>query len=82
MKKISAKEFDRKFDAGEDIDEYVDWDHAKRPGLEIKHINVGFPQWVVNALDKEASRLGVPRQSVIKTIVANELEKKLQRAAG
>jgi hypothetical protein len=47
----------------EDLSEYLDWSKARRPNLEAKRVNVDFPLWVVNGLDREAQRLGVTRQS-------------------
>ena len=75
MKKISAKAFDAKFDAGEDISGFVDWSRARRPGREVHRVNVDFPSWVVEALDREAGRLGVTRQALIKMWIADRLEK-------
>ena len=49
---------------------------ARRPGLETKRVNVDFPMWMVEALDKEAKRLGVHRQAVIKTWIARILDEK------
>jgi hypothetical protein len=72
-KTIDAAEFDRRFDDGEDISEYVDWSKARRPGLESKRVNVDFPAWMVTGLDKEARRLGVTRQSLIKMWIAEHL---------
>lgn len=74
MKTVSAAELDRKFDDGEDIDEYIDWSSAPRPGLEAKRVNVDFPTWVVDRLDREARRLGVTRQSLIKMWIAERLQ--------
>ena len=73
MKKISAAEFDRKFDDGEDISEYIDWSKATRPGLKPKRVNVDFPSWMVTSLDREARRLGITRQALIKTWIAEKL---------
>ena len=70
-----ARELDEKFDAGEDITEYLDLAKAKRPGHEQKRVNVDFPVWMIDSLDREASRLGVPRQSLIKMLIARHLEK-------
>lgn len=70
---ISAEELEKKFDDGEDISEYMDWSKATRPNLELKRVNVDFPQWVVNGLDREAERLGVTRQSLIKMWIAEKL---------
>ena len=72
---MKAKEIDRKFDEGEDISGYLDITKARRPGQEQKRVNVDFPLWMIQLLDKEARRLGVPRQSIIKVWVAERLEK-------
>ena len=71
---MKAKEFDRKFDAGKDISKYLDLSKAKKPEQEQKRVNVDFPLWMIHLLDKEAKRLGVPRQSLIKVWVAHRLE--------
>jgi hypothetical protein len=72
---MKAKEFDKKFAEGKDISKYLDVTKAKRPGREQKRVNVDFPLWMIQLLDKEARRLGVPRQSIIKVWVAERLEK-------
>jgi hypothetical protein len=72
---MKAKELDRKFDKGEDISKYLDITKARRPDQEQKRVNVDFPLWMIQLLDKEARRLGVPRQSIIKVWVAERLEK-------
>ena len=72
---MKAREFDRKFDEGQDITQYLDVSKARRPEQEQKRVNVDFPLWMINLLDKEARRLGVPRQSIIKVWVAERLEK-------
>jgi hypothetical protein len=72
---MKAREFDKKFDEGEDISKYFDVSKARRPEQEQKRVNVDFPLWMINLLDKEARRLGVPRQSIIKVWVAERLEK-------
>lgn len=74
VRPISAAEFDRKFDAGEDIDEYIDWSSARRPGLEPKRVNVDFPIWMVQRLDVQAQKRGVTRQALIKMWLADRLE--------
>jgi hypothetical protein len=67
---IKAEEFDRLFDEGrKDITKYLDLKAARRPGLEIKRINVDFPAWMVAALDEEAAHLGVSRQALIKFVM-------------
>ena len=75
MKKVSAKEFDARFDAGEDISGFVDWARMRRPGREVRRVNVDFPNWVVEALDREAERLGVTRQALVKLWIAERLGK-------
>jgi hypothetical protein len=72
---MKAKEFDKKFDEGEDITKYLDVSKARRPEQEQKRVNVDFPLWMIHQLDKEAKRLGVPRQSIIKVWVAERLKK-------
>ncbi len=71
---MKATEFDTKFDRGEDISEFLDLSRAKRPGHEQKRVNVDFPTWMIEALDREAKRLGVTRQSIIKVWLAERLE--------
>lgn len=72
---MKAREFDKKFDKGENITKHLDLSKAKRPEREQKRVNVDFPVWMIQLLDKEAKRLGVPRQSIIKVWVAERLEK-------
>jgi hypothetical protein len=72
-KAITTAEFDRKFDEGEDVSEHIDWSSARRPNLESKRVNVDFPAWVVTGLDREARRLGVTRQALIKLWIAERL---------
>ena len=71
---MKAEELDEKFDNGEDISAYVDWSKARRPNLEARRVNVDFPAWMVERLDREAGRLGVTRQSVIKMWIAERLK--------
>ena len=71
---MKAKELDRRFDAGEDISRHLDFSKARRPGQEQKRVNVDFPVWMIHSLDKEAKRLGVPRQSIIKVWLADRIE--------
>lgn len=72
---MKAEEFDRHFETGEDITRYLNITAARRPGQEIKRVNVDFPLWMIKSLDREARRLGVPRQSIIKVWVAERLER-------
>jgi transcriptional regulator of met regulon len=72
---MKAKDFDSKFDNNEDVSPYLDVGKAKRPVQKQKRVNVDFPLWMIQLLDKEAKRLGVPRQSIIKLWVAERLQK-------
>ena len=71
---MKAKDLDKKFDSGEDITEFLDISKAKRPAQDQKRVNVDFPVWMIHSLDKEAKRLGVPRQSIIKIWIAEKLK--------
>jgi hypothetical protein len=64
---MKAKDFDMKFDQGkEDVVEDLDLSTRRRVNQEYKRINVDFPSWVVDSLDREAARIGVTRQAIIK----------------
>ncbi len=72
---MKAKDFDRKFDdAEEDILPDLDLSKMKHPGLDQKRVNVDLPIWMIEALDREASRIGVTRQSIIKVWIAERLD--------
>lgn len=73
---MKAKEFDKRFDDGENVLQHLDLTKAARPGREQKRVNVDFPIWMIQQLDKEARRLGVPRQSLIKIWIAERLERR------
>ena len=73
---MKASEFDKKFDDGcEDIMDDLDMNSLRRPNREVRRVNVDFPLWMIAQLDREASRLGVTRQSIIKIWIAEKLEK-------
>jgi hypothetical protein len=72
---MEASEFDKKFDDGvEDIIEHLDLSSATRPGRVQQRVNVDFPVWMVEALDREAAHLGVTRKSIIKVWIADRLQ--------
>jgi hypothetical protein len=71
---MKAKEFDAKFEKGEDLTHALDLSMAQRPGRQVKRVNVDFPEWMIGSLDREAKRLGVTRQSIIKIWIADRLE--------
>ena len=72
---MKAEELDKKFDDEENIINHLDLTKARRPNQEQKRVNVDFPIWMIQSLDKEAKRLGVPRQSIIKIWLAERLHK-------
>jgi hypothetical protein len=72
---MKAKDFDRKFDRGEDVTVHLDVSKARRPGEAQRRVNVDFPIWMIESLDREARRLGVTRQSIIKVWIAQALER-------
>lgn len=72
---MKAKKFDADFDDGKDVTAVLDIAKAHRPHQQQKRINVDFPDWMIEALDKEARRLGVTRQSIIKVWLAERLER-------
>jgi hypothetical protein len=71
---MKAKDFDKKFDEGKSVIKHLDLSKARRPEQEQKRVNVDFPLWMIHSLDKEARRLGVPRQSIIKMWLAERLQ--------
>jgi hypothetical protein len=73
---MKATEFDKKFDNGEDISGFLNLDNAKRINLNPKKNNLEMPVWMLEKIDKEAGKLGVTRQSVIKIWLAERLEAK------
>ena len=80
MKTITAKEFDEKFDNGDDVAEYLDFSNAtrlkdvKKLKTKTKKVNVDFPEWIIESLDQEAKKIGVTRQSIIKVWIAQRLK--------
>ena len=74
---MKAKQFDAKFEKGENLTPYLDLSKARRPDQEQRRVNVDFPNWMIHSLDKEADRLGVTRQSIIKVWIAERLKEKI-----
>lgn len=70
---MKARTFDSEFDAGKDVSLTLDVKRARRINRQQKRVNVDFPTWMVQALDKEAERLGVTRQSIIKVWISERL---------
>lgn len=71
---MKAREFDDRFDAGEDMSADVDWSRARRANTETRRVNVDFPAWVISSLDRQARELGVTRQALIKLWIAERLQ--------
>jgi hypothetical protein len=72
---MKAKDFDRDFEAGVDLTKSLDLSKARRVNQEQRRVNVDFPTWMIESLDREANKLGVTRQSIIKVWLAEKLEK-------
>jgi hypothetical protein len=72
---MKAKDFDRDFDAGVDLTKSLDLSKERRVNQEQRRVNVDFPTWMIESLDREANKLGVTRQSIIKVWLAERLEK-------
>ena len=72
-KSISAEEFDTLFEQGANVVEYLSVEKAERPGLKQRRVSVDFPAWMVQELDREAKRMGITRQSVIKYWISEKL---------
>lgn len=72
---LKASDFDNAFDDGEDVLKHLDLSKARRASHEQKRVNVDFPTWMIESLDREASRIGVTRQSIIKLWLAERLER-------
>ena len=73
---MKARELDKRFDSGKDISDFLDLSRAKRTNETPKRVNVDFPAWMIHSLDKEANRLGVTRQSIIKIWISERLGNK------
>jgi hypothetical protein len=72
---ITAAEFDRKFDAGEDVTAYLDLETATHPNRALQRVNVDFPTDLLREIDAETKRLGVTRQAFIKMRIADALRR-------
>ncbi len=71
---MKTEEFDKAFDEGSDITPYVELNKARRIKQQHKRVNIDFPVWMIESLDKGATRLGVSRQSVIKVWLGERLQ--------
>ena len=73
-KSITTQEFDKLFEEGKDISEFLDLKTAKRVELETRRVSVDFPRWMIQKLDQQAMKLGVTRQSIIKFWISEKLK--------
>ena len=78
---MKAKILEKLFDEGKDITPHLVLSNARRPGHEQRRVNVDFPNWIIESLDAQASRLGVTRQSIIKMWIAERLKEEMKRAS-
>ena len=77
-KKMSNREFDEKFDRGDDLSEHVDYKNF------TKRVPFDLPVWAIKLIDQESARRGMTRQSLIKywvTEKADELQPKKKESA-
>ena len=74
MKAKTTEQFDKRFDDGGDVADMLDISKARRVNQDPERVNVDFPLWMVHELDKEARRLGIARQALIKTLVAKHYD--------
>jgi hypothetical protein len=71
---ITAEGLDRRFDEGEDITQFLDLDQSFRPNLKQRRVNLDLPIWMIDTLDKEAKRVGVTRQSIMKVWISERIK--------
>jgi len=71
---MKAEEFDKQFDDDQNISDQLDLTKARRPLQEQRRVNIDFPVWMIASLDKEAKKLGVTRQSIVKVWLAERLQ--------
>ena len=74
---MNSSDFDQLFESGDSVLNALDLNSPRRPRLQQKRVNVDFPLWMVEQLDREASRLGVTRQSIIQMWLSERLERPL-----
>ena len=74
MKKVKTKDFDAAFDRGDDITKHLNTSKKRRVNEELRRVNIDFPAWVIDSLDREARRLGVTRQSLVKMWIAEKFD--------
>ena len=75
---MTAEEFERRFDEGEDVTPFFDMASIRRPGVEPRRVNVDFPEWMVAELDWQSRLIGVSRQALVKLWVSERIQKEQQ----
>jgi len=75
---MKAKQFDKKFESGEDLTNDLDLSKARRVNQKPKRVNIDFPTWVVEDLDKHSKRLGITRQALVKVWIAEKLKEAIR----
>lgn len=76
---MTAQEFEQRFDDGEDITPYIDSSSIRRPGLEVRRVNIDFPEWIIQKLDFQSKLIGVSRQALIKLWVSERVQQEHQK---
>lgn len=71
---ITVEEFDRKAEAGEDLNDYFDWENAEVLEPEPESLPVAFPASLMDGLIREAARVGVTPDALVKVWVAERLD--------
>ena len=72
-KKIKAGEFDKAFDEGRNVTKYLDLKSAKARH-PLQRINIDIPQEILEKVDREATRIGVTRTSLVKLWIAKHVD--------
>jgi len=72
---MKTSDFDKRFDSGEDISDALAMKKSRRPGIEQKRVNIDFPRWMIERLDREADKAGVTRQSIVKLWISERLDR-------
>lgn len=70
---MKAEEFDRRFDAGEDMSEFFDLSKARRPNREKKKVELNLPVWMIRKLENEAEKQGISMQVYLENYLAQQL---------
>ena len=72
---MKAKDLDKLFDSGEvDITPYLELSKLACPHYQQKRVNIDFPEWLLQKIDTLAQKMGVPRQSLIKVLLAERFK--------